>query len=87
MLLNCSPEAILARQAEIDLLTNAQRNLMLGKAVRVLVDQNGERIEYTQASVKMLADELMRLRQEQLLCSQQVCGVRQSITRPMNFVF
>lgn len=48
-------------------LTEAQdalHNLLIGKAVRVYVDQNGERIEYTQATRGALVAYISDLKQQ-----------------------
>lgn len=42
----------------------AYHQLMTGKAVRVVVDQNGERIEYVQANVAKLAAYIDQLKRQ-----------------------
>lgn len=87
MLLNCSPEAVAARQAELDKLVDAQNRLLSGRAPRVIVDQNGERLEFTQVNMAYLAKQILGLRQEQAMCGQVACGVQPYITKPINYVF
>lgn len=41
---------------------SAYEDLMLGKAVRVLVDQNGERVEFTPANASRLSAYIMDLK-------------------------
>jgi predicted regulator of Ras-like GTPase activity (Roadblock/LC7/MglB family) len=44
-----------ATQADLTAAETAYRNLMTGQAVKVLVDQNGERVEFKPADASKLA--------------------------------
>ena len=50
-----TPERRIILQARLDAAEAAYDKLMSGKAVRVLVDQNGERVEFTPANASRLA--------------------------------
>lgn len=50
-----TPERRIILQARLDAAEIAYDKLMSGKAVRVLVDQNGERVEFTPANAARLA--------------------------------
>ena len=59
-----TPERRIILQARLDAAEAAYDKLMSGKAVRVLVDQNGERIEYVQASAARLAAYILDLKRQ-----------------------
>lgn len=56
-----TPERRIILQARLDAAEAAYDKLMSGKAVRVLVDQNGERIEFTPANAGRLAAYILEL--------------------------
>lgn len=47
---------------------DAYHQLMLGQSVRVLVDQNGERVEFTSANAGRLAAYVADLRRQLAIC-------------------
>lgn len=49
-------------QMRLDRAEKAYENLMTGKAVRVLVDQNGERVEFVAANAGKLASYIIELK-------------------------
>ena len=61
-------------QARLDAAEAAYDKLMSGKAVRVLVDQNGERIEFTPANAGRLAAYIVDLQTQLGLAQVRVVG-------------
>lgn len=61
--MNC--ETVLARLQEAKA---ALHNLSIGQAPRVVVDSNGERVEYTAANINTLRTYISILEQEAALC-------------------
>ena len=61
-------------QARLDAAEAAYDKLMSGKAVRVLVDQNGERIEFTPANASRLAAYIVDLQTQLGLAQVRVIG-------------
>ena len=61
-------------QARLDAAEAAYDKLMSGKAVRVLVDQNGERIEFTPANASRLAAYIVDLQTQLGLAQVRVVG-------------
>lgn len=49
-----TPEEITVIQAQLASAQTAYHNLVTGKAAKVIVDQNGERVEFVQASAARL---------------------------------
>ena len=56
-----TPERRIILQARLDAAEAAYDRLMTGKAPRVLVDQNGERLEFTPANAGRLAAYILEL--------------------------
>jgi tRNA A37 methylthiotransferase MiaB len=54
--------AVLTLQQRLERAEQAYHDLMVGQSVRVLVDQNGERIEYTAANSAKLSAYIQSLR-------------------------
>lgn len=77
--MSCSPELIELLKKRLADAEQAQHDLMTGRAVRVLVDQNGERIEYTTANAYRLATYIAELQRRIAACS----GNRSGVGRPM----
>lgn len=61
----------------------AYHQLMLGQSVRVFVDQNGERIEYTAANKQALINYIESLRS---VIASGACGSPKQ-NRPLRFTF
>ena len=61
-------------QARLDAAEAAYDKLMSGKAVRVLVDQNGERVEFTPANASRLAAYIVDLQTQLGLAQVRVIG-------------
>ena len=61
-------------QARLDAAEAAYDKLMSGKAVRVLVDQNGERVEFTPANASRLAAYIVDLQTQLGLAQVRVVG-------------
>lgn len=61
-------------QQRLDAAEAAYDRLMTGKAVRVLVDQNGERVEFTPANAARLAAYILDLQQQLGLTRTRVIG-------------
>lgn len=61
-------------QQRLDAAEAAYDKLMTGKAVRVLVDQNGERVEFTPANAARLAAYILDLQQQLGLTRTRVIG-------------
>lgn len=75
--------AALTLQEKIDAARAAYAELIGGKAARVYVDQNGERIEYSTGSAPRLFVYIEQLLSEQRTLASPPTGPRQ----PMRFVF
>lgn len=60
---NCQPirEALISAEA-------AYHELLLGKSIRVLVDQNGERVEFTSANAGRLSAYIADLKRQLAIC-------------------
>lgn len=69
-----TPERRIILQARLDAAEAAYDKLMSGKAVRVLVDQNGERIEFTPANASRLAAYIVDLQTQLGLAQVRVIG-------------
>ena len=69
-----TPERRIILQARLDAAEAAYDKLMSGKAVRVLVDQNGERIEFTPANAGRLAAYIVDLQTQLGLAQVRVVG-------------
>ena len=69
-----TPERRIILQARLDAAEAAYDKLMSGKAVRVLVDQNGERIEFTPANAARLAAYIVDLQTQLGLAQVRVVG-------------
>ena len=69
-----TPERRIILQARLDAAEAAYDKLMSGKAVRVLVDQNGERIEFTSANASRLAAYIVDLQTQLGLAQVRVVG-------------
>ena len=69
-----TPERRIILQARLDAAEAAYDKLMSGKAVRVLVDQNGERIEFTPANASRLAAYIVDLQTQLGLAQVRVVG-------------
>lgn len=74
----CAP-----KKAKLDEAESAYHDLMTGRAVRVLVDQNGERVEYQTSNRGALATYIEGLRRELADCE----GRRHSSNGPLRFFF
>jgi len=69
-----TPERRIILQARLDAAEAAYDKLMSGKAVRVLVDQNGERVEFTPANASRLAAYIVDLQTQLGLAQVRVVG-------------
>lgn len=69
-----TPERRIILQARLDAAEVAYDKLMSGKAVRVLVDQNGERVEFTPANASRLAAYIVDLQTQLGLAQVRVVG-------------
>ena len=69
-----TPERRIILQARLDAAEAAYDKLMSGKAVRVLVDQNAERIEFTPANASRLAAYIVDLQTQLGLAQVRVVG-------------
>lgn len=69
-----TPERRIILQARLDAAEAAYDKLMSGKAVRVLVDQNGERVEFTPANASRLAAYIVDLQTQLGLAQVRVIG-------------
>ena len=69
-----TPERRIILQARLDAAEAAYDKLMSGKAVRVLVDQNGERFEFTPANASRLAAYIVDLQTQLGLAQVRVVG-------------
>lgn len=67
----------------------ALHNLRTGKSPRVVVDQNGERVEFTAANQGYLVTYINQLRatMAQKGCSNGSCPVQPVVARPLGFIF
>ena len=72
------------KQKQLDEARDAYHSLITGTQARVVVDQNGERVEFTSANKQMLSSYIMGLEQElDLNCT----GGGLSAFRPATFTF
>lgn len=67
----------------------ALHNLRTGRSPRVVVDQNGERVEFTAANQSGLVTYINQLRatMAQKGCSNGSCAIQPSVARPLGFIF
>lgn len=63
----------------------AYHRLMVGGAARVVVDQNGERVEFTSVSASSLFAYITSLKQQIAALSPSTCAP--PINRPIGFLF
>ena len=85
MTVDCSPEAVALRQAQLDSLNAARVRLLTGEAVRVHVDANGERVEFQGANIGQLNGLIQQLQVEMQMCS---CPRHAPVlTRPIRVFF
>lgn len=75
---DCTATAQLLAEAE-----KAYHQLMLGQSVRVFVDQNGERVEYTAANRDALLNYINALRSQ---ITSGSCGAPK-VNKPLRFTF
>lgn len=75
-----TPEECAALQARIDALTTDYEDVLAGRKARVLVDQNGERIEYNGANALRLSNYIEVLKKQYRT---DCLGCRLPITRPI----
>lgn len=68
---------------------NALHLLRTGRSARVVVDQNGERVEFTAANQQYLITYINQLRSAMAEkgCSNGCCPVQVSAPRPLGFFF
>lgn len=80
--MSCSPsvESLQARLAEAEA---AYHRLMSGQSARVVVDQNGERVEFTSISSSALYAYILRLKTQLA----PLTGCPLPVTRPIGFTF
>jgi len=78
--MTCDKETIKQKLAEAQ---KAYHDLMLGQQVRVFVDQNGERVEYTAANASRLQAYIQSL----LSLLNSPTGCAQAVTGPARFTF
>lgn len=71
------------KQQELDAARLAYHNLMTGKMARVIVDQNGERVEFVATNVARLQAYIQTLEAE---CSAATTG-RPRVRGPFGFMF
>lgn len=76
MMIPLTPEQRTLYQARLTEAETALHDIMLGGSVRVFVDQNGERVEYTATSADRLRAYIMNLRVS--------LGLPSGIVGPMN---
>lgn len=74
---------MVCKQQELDAARLAYHNLMTGKMARVIVDQNGERVEFVAANVARLQAYIQTLEAE---CSAAATG-RPRVRGPFGFIF
>lgn len=77
-------QAVETLQARITEAESAYHRLMSGKAMRVVVDQNGERMEFTSVSAAQLYGYIVRLKAE---LAALTGGPPPVVSRPLGFVF
>lgn len=75
--MTCSPDTIALLKQRLEQAEQAYHDLMTGQMARVIVDQNGERIEYTAANAYRLSTYIAELKRRISACS----GIRTG--RPM----
>jgi len=81
-----SIEACAALQDQLKDAQSQYHALMTGQAARVVVDQNGERVEFVPASSGKLNMYISALRlQLQTECG--ACGIAVEVRRPVSFIF
>jgi hypothetical protein len=71
------------QQQLLDAARSAYHDLMLGKQARVIVDQNGERVEFTAANASRLLNYITTLEAE---CAAAACGGPRP-RGPLGFIF
>lgn len=77
------PVVCLPIKQKLEEAEEAYHDLMTGRSVRVLVDQNGERIEYQSSNRNQLALYIQQLREDLAKCT----GGRSSSSGPLRFLF
>ncbi len=80
--MSCSP-SIETLQKQLAEAEAAYHRLMTGQAARVVVDQNGERVEFTSVSAASLRNYVAQLRAQ--LAPLIGCPVQ--VNRPLGFIF
>lgn len=79
-----TPEQLIALKAQIAEAEAAYHNLQLGLSARVVVDSNGERVEFTAANRADLALYIQKLKSQ--LPVEEMC-FNPAAYAPMNFLF
>lgn len=79
----CTPEQVATITAQLNEARKAYHDLMVGGAVSVAVDQNGERVEYSRANAATLFQYIVLL---QNALAQGACTPFQTAS-PMGFYF
>lgn len=73
-------------KAKLKQAQDAYHNLMVGGSVRVFVDQNGERVEYTAANARNLLNYITTLQQQ--IAAGECGGIGAGrVSRPVGFLF
>lgn len=72
-----------ALKDRLDALNAARDRILTGGAVRVIVDSDGSRVEYTATRLSDLLQEIIRAQAAYDACA----GVTAVLTRPLTFVF
>lgn len=73
-----------AIKAKLDAAQAAFDRLISGRAIRVVVDSDGSRIEYTSANQSKLYQYLQLLQAQYDAC---IGGTKPAVTKPLQFVF
>jgi hypothetical protein len=71
-------------QARLTAAKDAYDKLMTGQSARVVVDQNGERVEFSAINASKLQAYIAQLQSE---CDAEAAGTTPRKQRPMGFVF
>lgn len=83
--MSLSTEQCNALRVQLDDAKSAYHNLMTGQAARVVVDQNGERVEFAVAQSGKLNMYISSLQLQ--LQSECNCGTLLTVRRPGTFIF
>jgi len=78
-----TPEQCEALRQRLARAEQAYEDLMIGKSIRVLVDQSGERVEFTPANANKLAAYIEQLRSQ----IADHCGGKKTVSGPLRFLF